>query len=613
MTARNKTTVPAQVATRDEASLARLKQLRETATQFFKGSATKELIAYPGQRSITPTRMLEASQKLRDEQIWAYPILPGAITVFQQLASNREWKISGSPRAASRAVEWLNNAQVLSPTGFLYYGFEGWLKRRALDWIAVGRTACAVRKPEGSPLEYIDPTELRFRRRKPISQVTINPVSDNEQVWRYVIDGTDIRVSELFIDHALPVGGRDLFIAPVAAVLPSATLAWLLREFDTASLDGRRIRDIILTSSNSLSDALEEAILEIINVYAGADPSDIGVQVVTLNGGAGVPVKDMVYRLGLANIPEAFDRKSFTFNYVNEIAAALGLAMRQFYNDESTTNRSLEQVQEQRQQAKGPSAFIRSEQRLINNSGMLKRFGAKTRFGFFEEVDAQSELNSANVLKLTAEALASISAVFGASIDADGYLAWMQSIGVIPAELEIMAGAVLPAAQPTTGQSTSDVASSDASAVPASGETIQSGDTPASQLNPSKWLEDALDYSEVTINQHGEIVERRSKVFTVIKAILTERNNKPTVKEDANFDQNLNQARSVVLSAFKYWLDFEYDVLTTSINTSKLYTPRSLLELCSRLKSEQTVDLSDTEQAMVSAMLDMVTQEPASV
>jgi len=591
----------ADIQVTDELRAKRMEKLRDVAGKF----AGKALIAYPGARSITPAKMLESAAKLRDTQIMQYPILPEAITIFQQLASNREWKVSGPPRAASRAVEWFNNAQVQSPSGYIYRGMEGFFKRRSADWLIVGRTAMAVRKGADSPLEYIDPTELRFKRKKSGStnvDAAISPVSPSEQVWRYIIDGSEIRASELFIDHPIPLGGRDLFISPIAPVLPTATLSWLLREFDTAALDGRRLRDIIITSNNGLSDALEEAILEVINVYAGADPSDIGIQVVTLNGGNGVAVKDMVYRLGLANIPEAFDRKDFRFGYVNEISAALGLALRQFWNEEVTTNKALEEVQEARQQSKGPAAFVRSEQRNINNSGMLKRFGKNVRFGFVEEVDSSSQLINAQVLKLTADALSSISTVFGGTISLEGYLAWMQSINMLPAELEIVTAGQAPQAAPPK----QDVLSSDPSQVNAPGETTVSSDPTASPLNGAKdWLEKALDYEEVSINQDGVIIERRNKVFSVLKAILTQKAEATTIPE-ADFDQSLSQARSEALDKLKHWIEFEHECLENRINTSKLYEPSKLLALCNSGKIAAPELLTEEDHAMITVINELV-------
>lgn len=590
----------ADIQVGDDVRAKRMERLRDVASKF----AGKALIAYPGSRSIAPAKMLESAQKLRDVQIMQYPILPEAITIFQQLASNREWKVSGPPRAASRAVEWFNNAQCISPSGYIYRGMEGFFKRRSADWLIVGRTAMAVRKGADSPLEYIDPTELRYKRKKSGSSnvdASITPVTPNEQVWRYIVDGSELRASELFIDHPIPLGARDLFISPIAPVLPTATLSWLLREFDTAALDGRRLRDIIITSNNGLSDALEEAILEVINVYAGADPSDIGIQVVTLNGGAGVAVKDMVYRLGLANIPEAFDRKDFRFGYVNEISAALGLALRQFWNEEVTTNKALEEVQEARQQSKGPAAFVRSEQRNINNSGMLKRFGKNVRFGFVEEVDSSSQLINAQVLKLTADALASISTVFGGTISLEGYLAWMQSINMLPAELEIVTSGAAPAAPPKQ-----DVLSSDPSQVNAPGETTQTSDPTASPLNGAKdWLEKALDYEEVSINQDGVIIERRNKVFSVLKAILTQKAEATTIPE-ADFDQSLSQARSEALDKLKHWIEFENECLENRINTSKLYEPSKLLALCNSGKIAAPELLTEEDHAMVTVINELV-------
>lgn len=460
-----------------------------------------------------------SSRYVRDVQIWDMPILPGAVFNFQQLCSTREWQITGKIRPATRAVEFLNDAKVVTNSGYIYTGFEEFIRRRSLDYLTVGRTAFSYQASLSKPvLEYLDPTYLFFERHAVPSgnQIAVSP---NEQVWRYnIFNNRRMRAKDVTLSHPIPVGAEDYFIAPVSFVLPAAVLAWLLREHDSAALDGRKLREILIVGSDQMQSAIENAVKQLVALHAGADPSKTGIPIVTVNNLSGQPIANQIAQIGLSSIPENFDRKQFTFDYANQIASATGLALREFWNEESTTNRALEQVQEQRGQRKGPSAFIRTEERLINNSGMLKQFGGKLYFSFIEEYDNSSQKTNAEVLKLTADALAAFSGVFGVSWDLKAVESWMQAIRVLPADIELIsdeANAITPQqeAQETTIQRP------DSPPIPDKGknERILSGDNTENTPQVRHFVP---DYDEVILNQEGRVIEKRLKTFSIPRYLI---------------------------------------------------------------------------------------------
>lgn len=387
----------------------------------------------------------------------------------------------------------------------------------------LGRTACAIRRPrgQGKPyLEYLDPIKLKFGRSEKFGdKVTAgmnasysNPVKPAEKVWEY--EGGWMRDEDVFIHHPIPIGaGR--FTAPLLQLIPTAVLAWLIREHDSASLDGRKIRDVIFVGNLAMFDAVKDAITTTAALWAGANPEELGgIPVVEVNNPNGQPMENFFARLGISNIPESFDREEFIFRYVNEISSAIGLALRHFWNNEKTTNKALEVVQEQRQQQKGPAIFVRSEQRLINNSGMLKQFGKEVRFGFQEETDASSMKERAEVLKLHAEAIEKIATVLGVAIKPESMVSFMQYLGALPNEIELF-DLEQPFVMSTPGQE-----------VNADGEVTDSSDpeptTDAGQRNSDpedNFQKSYLDYDEVTMDSEGKILSRRRKVWQFHKVL----------------------------------------------------------------------------------------------
>lgn len=491
----------------------------------------------PGIEKISVKKVLNAGAALRDGAVWKYPLLPGAIGVFQQLAAGREWMVSGKPRSVSRAIEWINLAEVTDlTTGNVSYGYENFLKRRVLDYLLVGRTAFAVEKRGNKPpiLEYLDPTRLDFSRKNNNDKVT-----PKEVVWKYA-SWRDFKAQDVFIDHPIPMG-TNLFIAPVAPIMPTAMLAWLVREHLSASLDGRKIRDIIFVSNPSLRNALQQAINSVAGLWAGESVDKVGLPIVELNNPTGQEVGKLFALLGLSRMPDNFDLEEFNFGYANEIAGNLSLALRHFYNNERTTNKALEEVQERRGQQKGPSMFVRSEQRLMSMPGVLEWLGGgsagkKLRFGFLEETDASARLDNAQILFQTAQALEKVATVFGATVSMEAYLAWMQSLGVLPNELALIQstnpdvvvnpddtatggnGDVTGESDPTPNAIPED--KSKDTAKPAA-KKVYDARHPAVKImqNPAYFI----DYDEVTMNSKGEVIDRRVKLFTVAKLVAVQK------------------------------------------------------------------------------------------
>lgn len=450
-----------------------------------------------------PERMLELGKGIR-ENYTRYPILPGAVHTYLDLAATREWVVSGQPRPAARAVDWLNNAETINPyTGMVDYGFEQFERRRALDHLCVGATAFASNDYPEAALEYIDPTGLRFIHETRRVNGRVQKVQPDDRTW-YYDNQRFFKNKELWLHYPIPVGSGG-YLSPLMHLLPTASLAWLIRESDTATVDGRRIRDIIFIQS-TLADTVEEAILTQLALWSGANPEEVGIPIIPIQG-ATMPIKDMFARLGISEIPPTFDREKFEFSFVNEIGGAIGLALRHFWNNERTTNRALEVVQEQRQQQKGPSSFIRSEQRLINRTGLLKRFGGSvklpTRFSYIEETDSASLKDRAEVLKFMAEAFGVFFDRLQLSVKPESLVAWMQSLGQLPYELEFVQagqapkGEIIPSDETSSGNS----------------ERVQQSSDPA----PSslEQIEKSLGLSEVMINQDGQVILKRAQFFSL--------------------------------------------------------------------------------------------------
>lgn len=442
-------------------------------------------------------KMIQFGHEIRDKTLWQYPFLGEAVKTCIEIAATREWRLSGQERNIARTFEWLHNAATYNHDGIVEYGFEQFIKRLYMDNLCIGRQMFTW-GIDGDPLRYLDPVYTNFYLQ--------------ERKWVEHYTHEDFPLERVVVNHPIPFGSDGKFVSPVSLVVPSGMLMWLIREHDKASADGRKIRDIFIVKGEELATQLIESFQDVLAVWSGADPTKNGVNIVSYEDALGnVPASDVIHRIGLANIPENFNREGFTMEYINEISAALGLAQRHFYSgQENGTNRSLEEVQEARQQLKGPAAFIRTLQRQINQCGALKQFGKNIRFAFVEEVDTQTMLSRANVLKLYSDALSNFVDKLAGYVNIESLVAWLQADNILPADLEI----ITPAKNANQGNV---IQESDQTPTPnkANNEIVRNSDE---QPTTEKALP-PLDYDEITIDQDGRVVERREKVFSFHKIL----------------------------------------------------------------------------------------------
>lgn len=593
---------------------------KSVASQYIGKTFVNSAITTLSSNTTTIGAILQTGQRLRDVALHEYPLLPAAIHVYQQIASSREWHVSGSPRGVARAVEWFNNAEVYDPhTGMVYYGFQGYQKRRVLDYLTVGRTTFLVENigsAQHGPLTYIDPVYLTFKRSRTIRGVNgpVPRVTPEEVIWQYTSQQLKYKSKEIILDHPLPISFNK-FIAPIIYALPSAILAYLINQHDRAAADGRKIRDIILVNT-VLESAIEEAISISVALHAGESASDVGVPVIPVNNPTGANIQDQIATLGLSQLPENFDRDRFDFHYANVIAATLGLSLRHFWQLESGSNRALETVQEARQQQKGPAAFIRTEQRLVNRSGLLEQFktnGVRCRFGFIEEVDVATKKANAVILKQTAEALEKIQSVFKASIDLESYLAWMQSLGTLPNELKLV----------DARNTDVEVENPDSNGM--AGDEAREFDTPEvnaalnSDKDSGKQTKYSIpyaggktmipDYDEIVMNGQGQIVDRRLKVFRISEVLAKDVHVPPApeLSEEESYEQAILKAeqenRELIQDGY-----IEYsDIIQAWSETQRMYESDFVNQTVQKLLSKAS--LEPEEQNVIDMLVKVVTSD----
>ena len=454
---------------------------------------------------------LRFGAKLRDENFFKYPMIPNGVFTYQQIVSSREWALGGEVDAVFEALDMLNSIQSKNlQTGVIEYGFEAFQKRRAVDYLTVGRTAFGIASRGGRDfIQYLDPTRLYLDRQGETKAKKGNyvfPVRPKEKAWVY--DGRRYAAQDIVIQHPLPLGA-NLFLAPLASIIPGATLAWLVRAHNMASLDGRKIRDILMVGSPTVKDAINEALKRLASIYEGAKVSEVGVPVIEINNMSGVPIKDLFAMLGLSNVPESLDQKEYMEMFANNVSSLLGIALRHVWNDPTSGNRSVEETQLTREQEKGPSAYIRTEQRLINQSGFLNRDNEdnEVRFGFIEESDLLTLSVKAEVLKAYGEAALSFKAVFGVSLTLPSFMSWMKRIGAMPLDLEL-----------------DEDAPAEEVAVDSGGELIGPDDTGVPGDSDVVAMEKSLRHGKIIIDRDGQIIGRRIKIFALptIKSLVSD-------------------------------------------------------------------------------------------
>lgn len=449
---------------------------------------------------------------LRDEYVWHYPDLPGALFTYAEIAGARNWKVTGSTRGVSRAVEYLNNTETRMADGTTDYGMSQFVTRRAYDHNLIGFKSFTW---DRESIKYLDPAYLFW--------------DSANKVWDYTLFSPDEKYSlgEVSIHRPIPLGSNGLFISPVAFIIPTAIMAWLLKEHDNAAMDGRKIRDITIVGSEELADQIAQSVEEYLKVYSGANPASNGIPVVYVDtvGQSGVKVEDLITRIGIANIPEGFDRDDFQFKWMNQISTALGMPLRYFWNAEKATNRALEEVQEARSTSRGPDALIAAEQRLINRSGALKQFGPRTRFSYIERVDIASAEINAKVLKANIEALKMLTELSGGiEIDGDSLIRWQQSLGSLPPDLELLKKTAQKNSEPST--------------FAGKGERIVDS---SSDVDSSEKSIDVPDYDEMVMDGNGNILEKRTRVYSVLTELVRDALNDPDFIDEIRNEVDLDE------------------------------------------------------------------------
>lgn len=440
--------------------------------------------------------MLYFGQQMRDQNIWQYPIIGGALQTFQTLASNREFKVIGTPRGAPKALEYINNARSRLYDGTVDYGFEQFLKRLALDDRCIGKTMWHWDKEY---ITYLDPPEMRF--------------DIMDQKYTEIRTGDEYPVKEIVVNYAVPIGGAGYFISPLMSLMPMATFMWLVSQHNQASVDGRKVREIFVTIDSELAEQMKQGFEDIVSMWSGAtDPTSNQIMITYIEDTNITDATKLVARVGLSQLPENYDPAAAEATYVNEIGNTTGMSIKEFYQNEDANggNRSLEEVQMIRQGAKGPAAFVRSHERRMNACGCLKQFGKNTRIAFYEDVDAVSREVNAKVIELYSRALLQFATVFGGTVNGDGLLQWLISENILPADIDLI---TVGTAETTVG--------SDPATVPGKGNTIAT--TVPNQPVVSKSTDlSPLKYDEIALDRNGRVVERRVKMFKIEKWIKGE-------------------------------------------------------------------------------------------
>lgn len=481
-------------------------------------------------RGASNNQMLEFGRRMRDEYISKFPVMGGAIQTYQTLCANREFRVSGSPRAASKALNFLQNSKTVTYEGIEDYGMYQFLQRLAMDSVAVGRFMWTW---DEDGMEYLDPCYMRY------------DMQTNTWYDRWLND-KKYKHKKIVLNHTMPTGRSGNFVSPLLSVLPSAILEWLIREHDMASADGRKIRDIKIVIGEDIAEQLTDALEEHLSEYDGPTPESNDVHIVYADDSEfKQSAGDLVASLGLSNIPERLDRTKHKFGYVNELGNATGLTIRQFWNAEEATNRALEQVQQERQLSRGPGNFARATQRKINESGALLQFGRNTRMSFWEEVDASSKKVNAEVIQKYSDALLSFAKVFNGQVNGDALLAWLKADNILPVDLDLIT-------------EIGEMIATDTVDTPQDGERIVESDITASPglVSENGSDEKHLDYDEVTLDQNGSVIDYRRKVVHFQKILQKSIQDDRVIEHDyrvekPDFKEALENVRRKNLKMFR--------------------------------------------------------------
>lgn len=379
------------------------------------------------------TPIMLVGERLRDSWWQKFPMIPALVSSFSQIATSREWTITGRPRTAGQALERLNKALYIDTYGMVYEGWSQFTGRRIIDWLMLGVNGMFV-PTSTAPIQYVDPIEVTH---KPSKQRPRYVTTKGTPEWKdyYYLDEWWSN-KQLFFNQYLPFGYHGATMAPLVPAIPLARLLYLVQQHDMSSVDGRKVKDIFLVADDNVALALIQALQDYADMQTGVPNTDRhGIPIVAMNKrggfGEGEKVADAIALLGISTIPEGLDRDILVDTAAIEFSAMVGMQVTEWWHIKSgANNRSTERVNQERGRTKGPNFYCRQDQRFLNNSGIL----GKVHFAYVEEVDIQAQKDRAEVMLRLSEAVKNLQEALGLAISPRAMIRWLQQLGVFPTD-----------------------------------------------------------------------------------------------------------------------------------------------------------------------------------
>lgn len=377
--------------------------------------------------------IMVVGKQLRDNWWQKFPLLPGLVSSFSQIATSREWTVTGKPRNAGKAVERLNESMYIDAFGQVYTGWSHYTGRRIIDWLMLGMNGMFVPN-DGAPIQYVDPLEVSHVPAKDRPRYLTSKGVPKWKDYRYL--DKEWGYTQIFFNYYLPYGSLGMAMSPLVPAIPLARLLYLVEQHDMSSVDGRKIKDIFLVADSNIASSLIEALQNYVLMQTGEfDETKHNIPIVAMNkrGGfsEGERVEDHISLLGISTVPEGLDRDSLWDRAAIEFSALTGMQVSEWYHIKSgADNRATERVNQERGRTKGPNYFCREEQRFINHSGVL----GKVNFAYVEEVDIQAQKDKAEVMLRLSEAVKNLNEAVGMAISPRSLIRWLQHLGVFPTD-----------------------------------------------------------------------------------------------------------------------------------------------------------------------------------
>lgn len=384
------------------------------------------------------------SRDFRDVWLNFLPILPSAVKAYIEVATHRDWLLIGNKQAVNFAYNLLETSILEDEYGLFYYGFDNILARMAMDYITVGRVtlhAPFISKDSDARrvIQYIDPTFLTPQKIPDEGSVSLEN-SGTQTVWEYHSNTDDTyhfdQKEIVFIDDTR-YGRKGLPIPRIMYLVPSATQMYYLKQHDTATLDGTKVKDVIVTADDGMVDAVENALkIAVQNMtYSHGYTNSVPVVAINPSGLMGIQnwkIEDMFGRLGVSEVPDGYDREKIVLDFISEVSSVLGLSIRYFWHDWKGGTKSGEQVGQERQSKHGPGFFIKNLTRVINKSGILRRSpSSQVRMAFREESDSNTIERNSRTLNNYAKGFETLVSITGDIISPESIVHFLQKSGVL--------------------------------------------------------------------------------------------------------------------------------------------------------------------------------------